>query len=262
MAHELSHIVLATLSHPERDNEFYTDLTAMVLGFADITKNGRHVYASWTSGNTTTTETTTYGYLTDSQFTFAYYKILTLLEVYMKQKNDVFNQLHQLRTELISFRKKFTDFQVFRDWLDKHVDHQVKVKDGLQIVHLHQPGHTDEHLRVLACAERAVSDSGRKDLEIVHHTRRTAEVMRLKYEEFSRIRADLATLSRALNEDVKVLRRNLPLFYRLKNLWADVINFAVYVIASAKHFLVSIKLRLGQAYSTSPARESGPKNTA
>ena len=43
MAHELSHIVLHSIFHKEKENEFYTDLTAMLLGFADIMKIGRKV---------------------------------------------------------------------------------------------------------------------------------------------------------------------------------------------------------------------------
>ena len=43
MAHELSHIVLHSLRHKEKDNEFYTDLTAMILGFSNVMRNGRKV---------------------------------------------------------------------------------------------------------------------------------------------------------------------------------------------------------------------------
>jgi len=71
MAHELSHIVLHSMWHKEKDNEYYTDLTAMLLGFALIMRTGRkvvksktdHQYLLVTVRSVTTTSTTTYGYL-------------------------------------------------------------------------------------------------------------------------------------------------------------------------------------------------------
>jgi hypothetical protein len=43
MAHELAHILLYSLLHKEKNNEFYTDLTAMMLGFANVMRTGRKV---------------------------------------------------------------------------------------------------------------------------------------------------------------------------------------------------------------------------
>lgn len=79
MAHELSHIVLYSLQHSKKENEIYTDITAMLLGFNEIISNGRktvkqHEQRSLLS-TTTITETVTYGYLTDSNFNFAHNKI-------------------------------------------------------------------------------------------------------------------------------------------------------------------------------------------
>ena len=83
MAHELSHIVLHSLWHKEKDNEIYTDITAMMLGFSNIIKSGRKViktntltdYGFFSNTTTTTVETTTYGYLSDNNFNFAFNKI-------------------------------------------------------------------------------------------------------------------------------------------------------------------------------------------
>jgi len=71
IAHELSHVLLASLNHPQKENEFYTDLTPMVLGYSRLMEEGRKCTETTTSGNVTTTQTTTYGYLTDEQFSFA-----------------------------------------------------------------------------------------------------------------------------------------------------------------------------------------------
>lgn len=50
LAHELSHVVLRSLKHPQKDNEIYTDLTAMVLGFASTIHAGRKSVQAWPSG--------------------------------------------------------------------------------------------------------------------------------------------------------------------------------------------------------------------
>ena len=43
LAHELSHVVLYSTRFDEKENEIYTDLTAMILGFADFMKKGRKI---------------------------------------------------------------------------------------------------------------------------------------------------------------------------------------------------------------------------
>ena len=218
MAHELSHIVLAALSHPEKDNEFYTDLTAMVLGFALITKRGRLVSVVRTSGNQQITQTTTYGYLSDSQFEFAYERIAGLLEGHLKQKKELRRQLNTLRKNWARSKKRFADFREFRACLDKNVGRRINAKDGLRIVQFHQPGYADEHAKALDSVEKAVAGSEQPVLEIVHHTKTTTALMKKRAEELARVQVTLANLSRNLTEDVKVLRRNLPLLYRLKRL--------------------------------------------
>ncbi|GAG14361.1 unnamed protein product, partial [marine sediment metagenome] len=75
IAHELSHVLLYSLSHPKKENEFYTDLTAIILGFQNIFQNGRKITETDVEhgimSTTTRMQTTTYGYLNDNQFNFA-----------------------------------------------------------------------------------------------------------------------------------------------------------------------------------------------
>jgi len=86
MAHELSHILLYSLNHIKKENEFYTDLVAMLLGFQKIFRDGRKITETLGTendffGTTTKTQTTTYGYLSDTQFNFAINKINSLLKI-------------------------------------------------------------------------------------------------------------------------------------------------------------------------------------
>ena len=71
IAHELSHVLLASLRSPHKNSELHTDLIPVLLGFRHTLQEGRKVVEVKRSGNTTLTTTTTSGYLTDEQFDFA-----------------------------------------------------------------------------------------------------------------------------------------------------------------------------------------------
>lgn len=216
MAHELCHIVLASLSHPEKDNEFFTDLTAMVLGFSLITKQGRRVSETWTFKNERTTTTTTYGYLSDRQFEFAHDQIVGLLNGQLNRKKELLRRLNAVKEDLALSRKKLADFGVCLGYLDSHTTRRISAKDGLRIVRFHQAGYTDEHMRIFRCTDEIVSQSEQATLEIIHHTKYTSALMQKRAEELLRIQGDLAATSKLLTEDLRTLERNLPLHYRLK----------------------------------------------
>jgi hypothetical protein len=62
MAHELSHVLLASLWHPNKNSELHTDLVPLLLGFREIARLGRKIVRTATEGNIIRTHTTTYGY--------------------------------------------------------------------------------------------------------------------------------------------------------------------------------------------------------
>ncbi|MFA6554275.1 MAG: hypothetical protein WCS89_02090 [Candidatus Paceibacterota bacterium] len=109
MAHELSHIVLYSLLHKEKDNEFYTDITAMMLGFADIMMVGRKVVKTFIDheylSSQTTTQTTTYGYLSDDNFSFAYGYIKNILSIHKDNKVKLLKKIAELNKTLYKQKK-------------------------------------------------------------------------------------------------------------------------------------------------------------
>ena len=66
IAHELSHVILDALRHPLRNNEVAVDLTAMILGFWNIMREGRLLPSAIE------------GYLSNGQFEIAYEEIRKL----------------------------------------------------------------------------------------------------------------------------------------------------------------------------------------
>jgi hypothetical protein len=80
LAHELSHVLLHSLRHPQRDSEQFTDLVPLALGFASIVARGRTTTARRANAEGSYTTTTTYGYLTDDEFSCAQQIVGRLLE--------------------------------------------------------------------------------------------------------------------------------------------------------------------------------------
>jgi hypothetical protein len=147
MAHELSHVVLHSLWHPQRNNEVYTDFTAMILGFSDIIQIGRKQMETKQHYSTTTTTTTTYGYLSDDSFAFAFNRIQQTLVQKRKLENDLRNEVFQ---KLSNYQKQISDFKekIFElgksiEYLDNHRNKKIAEKDVQKIVEMHRLSQTD-----------------------------------------------------------------------------------------------------------------------
>jgi len=113
MAHELSHIVLHSLWHGEKNNEIYTDLTTMILGFSSVMENGRKVVETREKFMSTETLTTTYGYLSDENFDYAFDRIGQIRQKNIDLKERLFNKVATYRKQLSSYKKEFFKFREF-----------------------------------------------------------------------------------------------------------------------------------------------------
>ena len=93
LVHELSHIILYLNKSNQKENEYYTDLTGMMLWFKELFKIGRKSikYTQIRSILETQTKKTviTYGYLNDEEFEFACTKISNILSGYYEIENQL-----------------------------------------------------------------------------------------------------------------------------------------------------------------------------
>lgn len=152
MAHELSHIVLHSLWHKEKENEFYTDLTAMMLGFGDVMKVGRKViktdsfteHGILSSKTTTTTQTTTYGYLSDDNFNYAYSRIQGILDDHRKGKRKMVKKIKQFEKIIKKQKIELSYFKKYLSYLDQNLNQKISHQDGAWISTFHQTGYTDD----------------------------------------------------------------------------------------------------------------------
>jgi hypothetical protein len=158
IAHELSHVVLHSIRHNERENEFYTDLTAMMLGFAEAMKSGRKIVTSTSSGRTVRTQTITYGYLSDSNFDFAFEKIKSIWRAARTKQKQLLIGINALESD---FRRKKKEVDYFRSYL-AYLDGDLRSKfwtksiahnDGHLISSFHHANYTSEFESALRRAE-------------------------------------------------------------------------------------------------------------
>lgn len=218
MAHELSHIVLYSIWHKEKNNEFYTDLTAMLLGFAEIMKIGRKVIKITESGsfsNTTTThtETTTYGYLSDDNFNFAFRKIESVLNKQRSTKRRFLEKLKQFRKQLSKTKKLTFYFEKHLEYLDKNPHQKMSREDGYKISALHQLGHTDNLHSAIRKNEMSLEYFYKFVENLKIYTAGNIEMMQ-KYEtQLESANEELGKQHFLLQKDVDVLKKYVSFSY-------------------------------------------------
>jgi len=228
MAHELSHIVLHSLWHREKDNEFYTDLTAMILGFAKVMKIGRKVIKTdsftsqgfLSSTTTTHTETTTYGYLSDSNFSFALNKIKKGLSKQKSEKNRLVSKLKRYKKQLDKTKKLSFYFDKYLENLDKNFNQNISQSDGLKISSFHQPGYTDNFLSVINNSDIKFSKYLSYVETINNYTEQRITTMQ-EYEKQLKISiSELEKQQSMLKKDINVLKKYTSLIFKLKLMFA------------------------------------------
>ena len=225
MAHELSHIVLHSLWHKDKENEFYTDLAAMILGFSAIMKNGRKVVETESSylliGTRTTTRTMTYGYLSDEQFDFAFNKLNGILNGHRALKAKLWRKLGNYQSQVSSSKKVLLRFKRYLEYLDKHRDQAIRREDHDKIILFHQANYTHEYESAIKIHEQRLKGFLGFHETLCHYTKQRLELLRKYDGEIETLTSDLKKKLDLLNEDASLLKKYVGLFYKLKlNLWS------------------------------------------
>lgn len=216
MAHELSHIVLYSLWNREKENEFYTDLTAMILGFANIMKTGRKVIKVTQIPNGTQTQTTTYGYLSDDNFNFAFKKINSVLNKQKSEKKKLLKKLRQSKKQLGKTKKLSFYFDKYLEYVDKNLNQEISQEDGQKIMAFHQPGHTDNFISITRKNE-TILESFLKFVEnLKNYTGKNTEIMRQHESQLKLVNEELSRQFFLLQKDIDILAKYVSFFYKLK----------------------------------------------
>lgn len=223
MAHELSHVVLHSLLSPHKENEVYTDLAAMILGFSSVMKDGRKVvkvdqqaYHPNPTTTTTTTTTTTYGYLSDEDFHFAFDKIGAIRAGKGASKAKLLGKLRVYAEVVSSYQRQLRAFGMFLKYLDNNVSRNVHKSDVLRIVELHQVDYVERLNRVLDGHQLDLKKIDTLCGELVHYTPGNLESLGVALKKTDASISELRHEVQLLDSDVTVLKRNVGFFYRQK----------------------------------------------
>jgi len=216
MAHELSHVVLHSLWHKEKDNEIYTDITAMILGFSVIINNGRKVVKTIEKLNSTETQTTTYGYLSDEQFRFAYDKIEKILDRHKKNKNSFNKKIKELGKKLRNKKNMILYFQKYLEYLDQNLNQKISQHDGIEISAFHQAGYIDEFSAIVWIAENKLRNFILFIQDLNHYDEDRFQQIKRYEEEIKLLNTDLNSKYNKLSENINILKKYTSIIYRLK----------------------------------------------
>lgn len=233
MAHELSHIVLHSLQHKERNNEFYVDLTAMILGFSRVMKDGRKVKETQTvqtknyiiySETVTQTATTTYGYLSDSQFELAFDKIHRILKNYRAScrdsREELVRKVSDYEKQILVYKRQLFKFSKFINYVDKKRVTRMSQEDAAKLIAFHQPGYVDRFAGALTSNEeksRQIYDRlpvGLSKSTASHYTTRTTDSLRALSNDVGALLSNLEQECMLLKNDIAVLKKYVGLLAR------------------------------------------------
>lgn len=216
MAHELSHIVLHSLLHREKDNEYYIDLTAMILGFSVIMLNGRKTVETREKFMSTETLTTTYGYLSDEQFYFAFNKISEIRKKNINLKKKLLEKLTAYRKQLYSYKKEFLKFNKFVEYLDENQRKRIRREDAAVIVSFHQVDYAERFTVVIRSNEGKLKEINDYCVGLTHYTQPRLNSLQKLSKEIGTLISDLKREFNLLNKDVSTLGKYVGFLYKWK----------------------------------------------
>jgi len=220
MEHELSHVLLASLWSPHKDSELHTDLVPIILGFREVVRRGRKTIESMTSGNITTTHTTTYGYLTDTQFEFACDYVTERLQHHARDKNRLLTLVERVQRMIRRAARSLATFRDYFRYLDSHPPKRMKKEHAERMVHLHGEDYGREwESRITSVrksaeiAEAFVRPLNHYTTGAIDHLRKHTEVLEHAFDEINQI-------IEAITKDERIMRKYVSFIYRLqRTLW-------------------------------------------
>lgn len=221
MAHELSHVVLHLLRYTQKDNELYTDLTALILGFSDIIRKCRKVEkTAMNYSSTITTWTihkTVYGYLSDELFDFAFDRIKNKLVE--RRRED--KELREKILRKLAFCKKHITFyeerrlllNEFIRYLDNNRDRKMRKQDIQEIVRVHQL-HFLDRFEVVSKNNgeklKEITESSLEPLGVTqHYTKQRTDLLLDFLQKVDSLMSNLEKELHTLDSEIAVLERNV-----------------------------------------------------
>jgi len=217
MAHELSHVLLASLTHQHRDSELHTDLVAILLGFGQAVQRGRKIVEETVVDRVKHTKTTTFGYLNDSQFSYAYRYIADIRLTYRTKRQQLAIQLDKIVERYEYSIKLLKIFSEHIQYLDTTTPQRMDERDARRIVELHAIDPKDDWYRRLDSVRSMCAKAQKLTQNLDHYTTRTIDQIE-EYAQSLRIASSrLEVITTEIKSDVQTLARYVGFMRRLRN---------------------------------------------
>ena len=216
MAHELSHVLLRSLRHPQKESELHTDVVPILLGFGDIIQRGRKRVRSVVGDGTTTTHTTTYGYLADSHFTLVRNKVRALLDRYRGEHNHLMALIDRMPAKLGNATRALERFANYLSYVDEHPPKRVKRGDAARLVQFHALDHAREWQISITQGRTALEHARTLAKPVIHYTSLAVRQIEESAHALELASEEIDHTSQAITGDLRILRKHVGLFHRLR----------------------------------------------
>lgn len=201
ISHELSHILLHSIHSSQCNNEIYTDLTAMMLGFADVYNKGRKIFIH---NSIMSTQIITYGYLNNKQFKFALKQIKGRLKKHKRQLHSLIKFIEYSEDIVFKHSANLKLFKKLLQYVYKQHDTKFNPTDAKRIVTLFSSGYIDtlspDSLKTKI--DYLKKYYSKKNVNLVYTERDLAEIRNLK--------KNIEKIYKTLHSDIKILKKYIP----------------------------------------------------
>lgn len=220
IVHELSHVLLASLMSPYKDSELHADLVPIILGFRNIVRKGRKMIENTKNHNIITKRTTTYGYLTDSQFEFAFKYVIQIIKRHQRKKKNLIEAMKKLQSKLNKVAHSFEVFLDYFNYIDMRPPDKMRPEHTQRIVQLHAQDYRIEWESRITTVRKNIAIVETFVRSLNHYTSSAVERLNIHTQEIELAANELDQIIKVINKDKRILRKYVGLIYRLRRaLW-------------------------------------------
>lgn len=214
VAHELSHILLASLRSPHMDSELYADLAPLVLGFRQIVQTGRTTRGSMEGSSDTGTRTIIYGYLTDAQFDLAYNHVTLALKGFLCDKDDLMRLVRLTQEKMTNALEGLATCREYLGHLGNHPPKKMKKEHGERVVQLHGLDYSRDWENQIETASESVRAAETFARELEHYTASAVRDLRAHARALKLASSLLDQVIEAITWDEVIMRKYVGRVYR------------------------------------------------
>ena len=164
----------------------------------------------------TKTLTTTYGYLSDEQFYFAFNKINEILNRNINLKKMLLEKLTAYRKHLYSYKKELLKFNKFVEYLDENQRKRIRKEDADVIVSFHQVDYAERFTVVIRNNEGRLKEINDYRVGLAHYTQPRLNTLQKFSKEIDILMTDLKREFNLLNKNVSILEKYVGFLYKWK----------------------------------------------